>query len=147
MESQSKILFAYPVVYKDNMTVEEMCTPAPFFTHFKPNEKQSIVITAGYTIDYEKSCFLLVNVDMVGYEKNYEDIVEDGRAETLRHGVFNGNMGVMATSFFMHDFLVKTTGFYEIEVKIHDVDEFGNKSDVVIDTHTSQFWVQVKEEL
>ncbi|MBU9832509.1 hypothetical protein J1779_21535 [Rahnella sp. FC061912-K] len=144
MESKSKVLFAYPVAYKEDMTKEEMCIPSPFLTGFEPDSVQPVVITVGYTIDFNGRNFILVCVDKTGEEKDRDNITLEGRSETLKGGFFNNNTGVFLSSFFLRDLKVTTSGYYEIEVTLYEADENGGKSDVIINRHTSEFWVQVK---
>lgn len=145
MDYQTRVLFAYPAAFKEGMSKEEMCIPSPYFAGIEPNTIQSIVINVGYSISYTRRSYILVNVDKVGDPKDYGNIIENGHSETLRAGFFDGSMGVFVNSFFMHDIMVKDSGFYEIQVQIFEADELGKKTDTVIHSLTSQFWVKVKE--
>lgn len=145
MESKSKILFAYPILYRDGMSKEEMCIPAPFFTEFEEGSTQTIALSVGYSLKLSKRCYILVNVDKIGEEKDFVNLDEDGRHETLRIGYFNNNLGVFVTAFFIKDVKISTSGFYEILVTIYDADEDGNKTDRIIDRYSSEFYVQAKK--
>ena len=144
MDSKSKVLFAYPVAYKEEMTKEEMCIPSPILTGFAPDSVQSIVITVGYAISFNNRNYILVGVNKVGEAKDRENINEDGRSETLKGAYFN-KIGVFLTSFFVRDLQITDSGYYEIDVTIFEPDEHGNKTGVVIDRYSSEFLVQTKE--
>lgn len=145
MESKSKVLFAYPVAYKEDMTKEEMCIPSPFLSGFEPDSVQSIVITVGYAISFNRRNFILVSAVKVGEDKEREIISEDGRAETLKGAYIDNKVGVFLTSFFLRDLKISGSGEYEIEVTIYEADEKGNKTGTIIDRLTSIFFVLTKE--
>ena len=145
MESKSKILFAYPVAYKEGMTKEDMCVPSPFLTDFEPNSLQAIVVTIGFSIDYRNRAYLLVDVAKSGEPRNYDDIAENGRVETLKGGFFGNDLGIFLSSFFIQDLKVERSGYYEIEVTLFETDNHGNKTDVILDRYTSEFFIRVRE--
>ncbi|MXP53433.1 hypothetical protein FD737_10110 [Pantoea sp. Seng] len=144
MEAQNKILFAYPVTHKDDMTKEDMCIPSPFFTGLEQNTICSIVVTVGYSIIFGRRSYILINVYKSGENDEPGPIIENGRVETLKGGIFQNKLGIFLASFHMQDFEVKSSGYYEISVKLFEADEEGNKTDKVLDSYCTQFYVQTK---
>ncbi|MCW0353958.1 hypothetical protein IAQ00_09990 [Pantoea ananatis] len=144
MERKNKVLFAYPVAFKEDLSSVDLCIPAPFLDGIEDNTLQTIIVTVGYLIEFSHRCFILVNVDKVGVEKDFENLTVDGRHETLKAGVYEGEFGVFLTSFFIKDVKIQGSGFYEIEVTIFKADGLGNKTDEIIDKFNSHFWVEVK---
>lgn len=145
MESKCKVLFAYPVAYKENITKEDMCIPSPYLTGIEPNSAQTVVVTIGFSIDYRHRAYLLVDVAKVGEQRNYDNIAESGRVETLKAAFFGNDLGIFLSSFFIQDLKIEHSGYYEIEVKLFEADNHGDKTDVVLDSYTSEFFVEVKE--
>lgn len=144
MEAQNKILFAYPVAYKEEMTKEEMCIPSPFLTDLKLNETNPITITVGYSIVFGRRSYILINVYKAGSDDEPGPISENGRVDTLKGAVFNG-LGVFLASFHVKDLEVMSSGYYEISVKLFEADEEGRKTEKLLDSYGSQFYVQARE--
>jgi hypothetical protein len=145
MEAQNKILFAYPVESKEDMSKEDMCIPSPFFTDLEKNSVNPLVVTVGYSVIFGRRSYILINVYKVGEDDDPGPVIKDGAVDTLRGAFFHNNMGIFLASFHMKDFEVKGTGFYEISVKLYEADENGEKTEKILDSINSQFYVQSKE--
>lgn len=146
MEGKNKILFAYPVAFKENMTKDEMCIPSPFFSGFQKNSTNSFSITVGYSVLFSPRCYILINYYQVGDSEAVTDISDGGHYENLRASIFQNHMGIFLSCFHMHDFEVKSTGYYEIKVQLMAADEEGNPSSLVVDELRTQFFVQVRDD-
>lgn len=145
MESKNKILFAYPVAYKENMTKEEMCVPSPFFSAFEKDSTNSFAITVGYSVLLGPRNYILINYYKVGESDVVTDISDTGHVENLRGAIYQGHMGIFLSCFHMHDFDVKDTGYYEIRVQLISPDEDGNPTSETLDELRTQFFVQARD--
>lgn len=145
MESKNKILFAYPVALKEDMTKEEMCIPSPFFSSFEKDTTNSFGITVGYSVLFGPKTYILINYYKLGESEEVTDISDNGHVENLRVSIYKNHMGIFLSCFHMHDFEVKNSGYYEIKVQLIIADEEGNPTSEVLDELRTQFFVQVRD--
>ncbi|ASN14929.1 hypothetical protein B7764_06915 [Pantoea ananatis] len=145
MESKNKIMFAYPVSYKEDMTKEEMCVPSPFLSGFDQDSVNTIAITVGYSVVFGPRSFILINIYKTGESDEPGDVTDGAHVENLRATIYKTRMGIFLSCFHMDDFEVKDTGFYEIRVQMIKADEHGTLTDEVFDELKTQFFVQVKD--
>lgn len=127
MDIKTKAMFAYPVMYKDEMTKEELCVPSPFITGLRANTTQKIIITAGYSVNFADNVYLVVDAYKSGANHGPTPIQENGKANNLKVGVFHNQMGIFLTSFELNDFEVKGTGFYTVDFQLFKADDSGKK--------------------
>lgn len=116
-----------------------------FFSGFELNSMNSIAITVGFSIVFGPKSYMLINLYKVGDSDEPGPVYDNGHVRHLRASIYHDDMGVFLSSYHMHDFEVKNTGFYEIRVQLLRADESGQPSEEILDELKTQFFVHVRD--
>ncbi|MFG0516896.1 hypothetical protein [Kluyvera intermedia] len=140
MQPQSKLLFAFPVVKKEDMTPSYLTTPCEFFSGVKSGTKQSVMVTFGVLASLLQPISVLMSVNRMG-EPNPLDLPGDESFyQNLRLNLLPDGKGVYLVSMEVRNVLFDGDGLYEIEAKIFPSGAALDESNV-IDSIKSSFYV------
>lgn len=140
----NKVCFAYPVKFKEEMTVEETALPSELFYDIQKNSKITVVVTAGLMVSIDRIVYIDISVNRQGEGADPERIKKDGKYENLRSHFIYDNQGIFLTSMQVEDVLFDDSGIYEIIVTMYDSDDNGNQVGIVLDRYSSYFYALVK---
>lgn len=141
MIHKSKLLFAFPVMKKENMSKEYLSTPCEFFRGIKAGSKQSVMVTFGVMASESEPVSVLIGVTRMGCPNLDELADSESFYENLRVNLLPDNKGIYLVTIEIRNVRFDADGLYEIESKI-----FPSGSELtdanVIDTIKSYFYVQ-----
>lgn len=143
MEPINKILFAYPVRYKPEMTNEECCIPMEHLPGIERGTKLNIIVTAGLMVSLTDGIFINIVIDGPGEAKQKPDIAQNGQINNLKTSIFPNEQGIFLTSMIVENTSIDETGIHEIIVQLYKADDKGNKAGFLLDTFKSYFYVSV----
>lgn len=142
MDNINKICFAYPVVYKEDMTKEESCVPSPLVSAYG-SEKGSVIdllVNVGIMVSLKAKTHINVVINKKGDIDKPEETNTNGKFENLKSNILHNKQAVILTSLFLENVEFKGSGEYEIRVSLFGSNSDGEKIPEPIDTYHSYFY-------
>lgn len=140
MDHINKILFAYPVIYREGMSKDESCIPTPLFAGFKRGTAITMLVNVGIMLTLSSKVHINIEVNRKDNHDPADKTKGNGRFENLKTNIFSGGQAVTLTSLYLEDVLFEDTGMYEIRVSLFGSDDNGDKIDSPIDHYLSYFY-------
>lgn len=142
MDNINKICFAYPVVYKEEMTKEESCVPSPLISAYG-NENGSVIdllVNVGVMVSLKTKTHINVVINKKGDIDKPEEKRTGGKFENLKSNILHNKQAVILTSLFLENVEFKGSGEYEIRVSLFGANNEGEKIPEPLDTYYSYFY-------
>lgn len=140
METKNKILFSFPVLYKDEMSKEYLAIPQVLIHGVKKGSKRSLMVTFGLIADYENPITIFASVTPYGQEEEpKERRPKDAFYKNLDQYV-TPQASVFLVTVRVEEVLFDEDGLYEINVRIYPSDSSISKENE-LDSHKSFFYV------
>lgn len=142
----NKILFAYPVIYKEGMTKEENCIPAPLISNVKIGESKTLVVTLGLMIEFDESIMIRAFIHPAGKFDRLEPVNDNGKFIHLKKEILPHNrQAILLSSLYIEDVLIENSGIYEIKILLIRNGTDAPENDETIDELTSSFYILTRE--
>lgn len=140
-----KVLFSYPTLLKEELEPNQIYLPEPLITGVKSNSTQSFVITAGLALQTNKR--FVTELDIL-FEGSGRVMAGDmsGKVEHPVRTIIQNNQLIYLSSMYAKNVAVTKSGCYEISVTIYSLSENDEKSETVIDRHSSFFFILTEDE-
>ncbi|GEM_PF-5720944 len=123
MDQKCKLLFAFPVLRKAEMSAEYLSSPKEIITGVKLGEKRSVMVTLGIYAITEKPVNIYCSVNLPGKEEPVEKAKNDSFYENLRaHFLADGN-GVFLLTLEVKNVHFEKDGIYEVIVRVYPSDQ------------------------
>jgi len=142
----NKLCFAYPIIYKEGMTKEESCVPAPLITNVAAGSTNTVVVNVGMMIYLIEPISIRVEIHPFGQDADKSPNLEDGRMEHLVTNILPFSQGIFLSSLYVENVLFSDTGLYEITVKLLKNTDDG-ADEVLVDKLNSYFYVLTRTDL
>ncbi|WP_217548866.1 hypothetical protein [Pantoea sp. GbtcB22] len=140
-----KILFSYPTLLKEGTSASPIYPPEPLITGIKSNSIQSFIITAGLALETNK--FVVTELDILFEGKGMVlDSGMNGRVEHPIRRVIKNNQVIYLSSMFVSQVEISSSGCYEIYLSVYLLNDKHEKTETLIDKHSSYFYVLTEED-
>jgi hypothetical protein len=139
-----KVLFSYPTLLREGMEASQIYSPEPLISGVKSGSIHQFIVTAGLMLDINK--FVITELDILFEGQGM--VLESEKAGRVEHPVrrlTNTSQIVYLSSMFLNEVQIDKSGCYTILIKLYLLDENHQKTDTVLDTHTSFFYVMTEE--
>ncbi|EAW1193056.1 hypothetical protein NL87_18320 [Salmonella enterica] len=144
---QAKILFAFPVLWKENMTKDYLAHPNEFI-RVNQGERRSVMVTFGLYAPLNVNMVVTADINRVGQRKKLENLQPDPSSvysECLRINILHDLSGVLLSSIEVKNVSFEESGLYEINISVVPEDKEKSKKEL-IDSIRNFFFVLVKKE-
>lgn len=140
-----KILFAYPTLLREGMPASRIYTPEPLVTGIKGNSIQSFVVTAGLALETNK--FVVTELDILFEGKGMVlDSGETGKVEHPIRKIIKNQQVIYLSSMFVNQVEISKSGCYEIHISVYLLNSEHEKTETIVDKHSSFFYVLTEED-
>ncbi len=142
----NKLCFAYPVIYKEGMSKEESCIPAPLIANVTAGSSNTVVVNVGMVLFLIEPISIKVEIYPYGNPTGEKSNNDNGKIEHLMTNILPSSQGIFLSSLYVENVLFNETGLYEITVQLLKTADNGSTEEVV-DKLTSCFYVLTKVDL
>lgn len=146
--SFNKIFFAYPALYKDSMTREDVLTPAPIIFNVPIGSKNTVVVNVGMMIAAYLNEPITIRAEVYPIDKPQqqdEPIKDDGKFEHIQTIMLNPNQGIFLSSLHVENVLFSEPGVYEIRIKLLKIEDSDQENEILLDELKSSFYVLTRD--
>lgn len=139
-----KVLFSYPTLLREGMEASQIYSPEPLISGIKSGSIHQFIVTAGLMLNINK--FVVTELDILFEGQGM--VLESEKAGRVEHpyrGLTYTGEVVYLSTMFLREVQIDKSGCYTILINLYLLDENHQKTDTILDTHTSFFYVMTEE--
>lgn len=146
MSNINKVLFAYPVNYKEGMSKEEQCIPSPLMHRIILGEEKTVAINIGMMIEVDENIILRAFVNPVGKYNKDDPLNSDGKFDNLQTHYISSKQVILLSTIYVEDVNFECSGMYEIKVLLLKLSAEPTKTEEIVDEIISYFYVLARSD-
>lgn len=128
MDTQEKILFAYPTLLREGMSANKPYPPEPLLIDMPLNRVNTIIVTAAMSLLLVKNTVVNVDIYLNGEVVTKDTEAVDGYQEVMNTTFVGDDTLVVTTAMHVKNIVFPKSGNYEVRTRLLEVDDDGNKT-------------------